>query len=199
MVKVGRKAAQLERVKLQTEIIKEQSESRRKRLENRLKMSNKAEGKGGLAKNPKKTRREPDDDDDDFLEDLVVDTETAKQPSYSTLELGGFVTKAGDRKERLEKRRAKRKGDDEADDVKQETEQEQLEWEAGELISQLKKAERAEAQAQEKEQKNKAKRYSQRIMSGKFLKKPKAVTLVETKRRKRAMTMGDIASAKRGR
>ena len=125
----------------------------------------------------------------------MVDTETAKQPSYSTLEPGGFVTKAGDLKERLEKRRAKRKGDDEADDVKQETEQEQLEREAGELSSQLKKAERAEAQAQEKEQKNKAKCYSQRITSGKFLKKLKAVTLVETKRRKRAMTMGDIASA----
>ena len=195
MVKVGRKAAQLERVKLQTEIIKEQSELRRKRLENRLKMSDKAGGKGGPAKNPKKTKREPDDDDEDFLEDLVVDTETAKQPSYSTLKPGGFVTKAGDRKERLEKRRAKRKGDDEADDDKQETEQEKLEWEAGELSSQLKKAERAEAQAQEKEQKDKAKCYSQRITSGKFLKKPKAVTLVETKKRKGAMTMGDIASA----
>ena len=48
-------------------------------------------------------------------------------------------------------------------------------------MSQLKKAERAEAQAQEKDQKDKAKRYSQRIMSGKFLKKPKAVMLVETK------------------
>ena len=34
MVKVGRKAAQLEQVKLQTEIIKEQSELRQKRLEN---------------------------------------------------------------------------------------------------------------------------------------------------------------------
>ena len=43
MVKVGRKAAELERVKLQTEIIKEQSELRRKRLEKRVKM---ASGKG---------------------------------------------------------------------------------------------------------------------------------------------------------
>ena len=194
MVKVGRKAAELERVKLQTEIIKEQSELRRKRLENRLKMSGKAGGKGGPAKNPKKTKREPDDDDDDFLEDLVVDTETAKQPSYSTLKPGGFVTKAEDRKERLEKRRAKRKDDDDDGD-KHETEQEKLEREAGELSSQLKKAERAEAQAQEKDQKDKAKRYSQRITSGKFLKKPKAVTLVETKKRKKSMKMGDIASA----
>ena len=45
MVKVGRKAAQLERVKLQTEIIKEQSELRRKRLEKRVKMASKG-GKG---------------------------------------------------------------------------------------------------------------------------------------------------------
>ena len=157
-------------------------------------MLDKAGGKGGLAKNPKKMKREPDDDDDDFLEDLVVDTETAKQPSYSMLKPGGFVTKAEDRKERLEKRRAKRKGDDEADDDKQETEQEKLEWEAGELSSQLKKAERAEAQAREKDQKDKAKRYSQRITSGKFLKQAKAVTLVETKKRK-SMKMGDIASA----
>ena len=105
-------------------------------------MLGKARGKGGLAKNLKKTKREPDDDDDDFLDDLVVDTETAKQPSYLTLKPGGFVTKAEDQKGRLEKRRVKRKDDDEAnDDEKQETEQEKLEREAGELTSQLKKAE----------------------------------------------------------
>ena len=46
MVKVGRKAAELERVKLQTEIQKGKSEIRRKRLENKLKMS-KEGGKGG--------------------------------------------------------------------------------------------------------------------------------------------------------
>ena len=90
MFQVGRKAAELERTKLQSEIIKEQSELRRKRLENRLKMSGKAGGKGGLAKNPKKTKWEPDDDDnDDFLDDLVMDTETDKgQLSYSTAEAG---------------------------------------------------------------------------------------------------------------
>ena len=197
MVKVGRKAAELERVKLQTEIIKEQSELRQKRLEKRLKMASKAGGKGSPAKNLKKTKREPDDkdDNDDFLEDLVVDTETTKQQSYSTLKPGGFVTKAGDRKERLEKRRAKRKEDDEADDDKQETEQEKLERETGELSSQLKKAERAEAQAQEKDQKDKAKHYSQWITSGRFLKQAKALTLVETKKRKKSMKMGDMGSA----
>ena len=194
MVKVGRKAAEFERVKLQTEIQKEKSEIRRTQLEHRLKMS-KAGGKGGPAKNVKKTKRELDDDDDDCLEDLVVDTGTAKQPSYSTLKPGDFVTKAEDRKERLEKRRAKRKDDDDDDDDdKQDTAQKQLEREAEELTSQLKKAERAEAQALEKDQKDKAKRYSQRITSGKFLKKPRAVTLVETKKRK-SMKMGDIASA----
>ena len=164
MVKVGRKAAELERVKLQTEIQKERSEIRRKRLENRLKMASKAGGKGGPAKNPKKVKQESDpvDDDDDFLEDLVTTTETDKgQPSYSTLEPGGFVTKGADRKSRLDKRHTKIAAaagkPDEGEGEIEETAQEQLEWEAGELTSQLKKAERAEAQAQEKDQKDKAK------------------------------------------
>ena len=199
MVKVGRKAAELERVKLQTEIQKEKSEIRRKRLENKLKMS-KVGGKGGPAKKKVKREMEPiDDDDDDFLEDLVTTTETDKgQPSYSSLEPGGFVTKGTDRKLRLDKRHAKIAAaagkPEEAEGDVEETAQEQLEREADELTSQLKKAERAEAQALEKDQKDKAKRYSQRITSGKFLKKPRAVTLVETKKRK-SMKMGDIASA----
>ena len=201
MVKVGHKAAELEQVKLQMEIQKERSEIRRKRLENRLKMASKAGGKEGPAK--KKVKWEPDpvdDDDEDFLEDLVTTMETDKgQLSYSTLEPGGFVTKGADRKSRLDKRHAKIAAaagkPDEGKGEIEETAQEQLEREAGELTSQLKKAERAEAQAQEKEQKDKAKRYSQRITSGKFLKKPKAVTLVETKKRKKSMKMGDIASA----
>ena len=200
MVKVGRKAAELERVKLQTEIQKEKSEIRRKRLENKLKMS-KEGGKGGPAKKTVKPEQEPmEDDDDNVLEDLVTRTETDKgQPSYSTLEPGGFVTKGTDRKSRLDKRHAKIAAaagkPEEAEGEKEETEQEKLEREAGELTSQLKRAERAEAQAQEKEQKDKAKRYSQRITSGKFMKKPRAMTLVETKKRKKSMKMGDIASA----
>ena len=201
MFKIGRTAAQLERQKLQTEIQKEQSKRRRKRLENRLKMVSKPGVKGGPARNPKKAKREPDPDDkdnDNFLEDLVTSTETDKgQPSYSTLEPGGFVTKGADRKTRLDKRHTKiaaAKGKPDEGEI-EETEQEKLEWEAGELTSQLKKAERAEAQAQEKEQKDKAKCYSQRITSGKFPKKPKAVMLVETKKRKKSMKMGDIASA----
>ena len=198
MVKVGRKAAELEWVKLQTEIQKEKSEIRRKRLENKLKMS-KPGGKGGPAKKKVKPEPEPIDDDDNFLEDLVTTTETDKgQPSYSTLEPGGFVTKGTDRKSRLDKRHAKIAAaagkPEEAEGDVEEMAQEQLEREADELTSQLKKAERAEAQALEKDQKDKAKHYSQRITSGKFLKKPRAVTLVETKKRK-SMKMGDIASA----
>ena len=144
MFKVGSKAAELERTKLQSETQKEKSELRRKKLENRLKMSGKAGGKGGPAKNLKKTKQEPDDDDDDdFLQDLVMDTETDKrQPSYSTLEPGGFVTKGPDRKTRLDQRQVKiAAAAGEAEDDKQETEQEKLEQEAGELTSQLKKAE----------------------------------------------------------
>ena len=198
MVKVGRKAAELEQVKLQTEIQKEKSGIRWKRLENKLKMS-KGGGKGGPAKKKVKPEPEPIDDDDNFLKDLVTTTETDKgQPSYSTLEPGGFVTKGTDRKSRLDKRHAKIAAaagkPEEAEGDIEETAQEQLEREADELTSQLKKAERAEAQALEKDQKDKAKRYSQRITSGKFLKKPRAVTLVETKKRK-SMKMGDIASA----
>ena len=162
-------------------------------------MASKTGGKGGPAK--KKVKREPepvDEDDDDFLEDLVTTMETDKgQPSYSTLEPGGFVTKGADRKLRLDKRHTKIAAaagkPDEGEGEIEETAQEQLEREAGELTSQLKKAERAEAQALEKDQKDKAKCYSQRITSGKFLKRPKAVTLVETKKRK-SMKMGDIAS-----
>ena len=165
-------------------------------MEKRLKMSGKAGGKGGPAKNLKKTKPEPDDDD--FLEDLVAesDPKKPKKPmTYANLKPGGFVTKAEDQKGRLEKRRAKQETkDDDNDDDDKETEQEKLEREAGELTSQLKKAERAEAQAREKDQKDKAKCYSQWITGGRFLKKAKAVTLVERKKRKKSIKMGDIAS-----
>ena len=104
-------------------------------------MSGKAGGKGSLAKNPKKMKRELDDDD--FLEDLVAesDPKKPKKPTtYANLKPGGFVTKAEDRKGRLEKRRAKQETKDD-DDNDEETEQEKLEREAGEQTSQLKKVE----------------------------------------------------------
>ena len=91
MFKIGWKAAELERTKLQSEIQKERSKLRRKRLEKRLKMSSGRGTKGGRMKSPKQ-----EDDDDDFLEDLVVDSDLKKPATYSTLKPGGFVTKAGD-------------------------------------------------------------------------------------------------------
>ena len=108
MFKIGWKAAELERTKLQSEIQKEKSELRRKKLENRLKMSGKAGDRGSSVKNPKKPKRELDDDDDDFLDDLVAETgQDKKQPSYSQLKPGGFVTKGTDRKTRLDQRQAR--------------------------------------------------------------------------------------------
>ena len=196
MFKIGWKAAELKRTKLQSEIQKEKSELRRKKLENRLKMSGKAGGRGGFVKNPKKMKRELDDDDD-VLDDLVTETgQDKRQPSYSQLEPGGFITKGADRKTRLDQRQARIVAvAGKPDEGQEETEQERLEREADKLTSQLKKAERAEAQAREKEQKDKAKQYSQRITSGWFLKQPKAVMLVEAKKRRKSMKMGDIASA----
>ena len=94
MVKVGRKAAELERVKLQTEIQKQRSEIRRKRLETRVKMASGKGKNGSRMKSPKPKKEE----DDDVLEDLVVDSDLKKPASYSTLKTGGFVTKAEDRK-----------------------------------------------------------------------------------------------------
>ena len=162
-------------------------------------MAGKAGGQSGPAKNPKKTKtKEEQEEDDNFLDDLVLEKYTDKrQTSYSTLEPGGSVTKGPDRKTRLDQRQARiaaaaGKPDDNDED---ETEQERLEREASELSSQLKKAEKAEAQACDKDQRDKAKRYSQCITEGRFLKQLKAVTLVESKKRKKSMKMGDIASA----
>ena len=104
MVKIGRKAAELEQVKLQTEIQKERSEIRRKRLEKRVKM---ASGKGTKGSGMKSPKPKQEEEDDDFLEDLVVDSDPKKPATYLTLKTGGFVTKAEDQKGRLEKRWAK--------------------------------------------------------------------------------------------
>ena len=108
MFKIGRKATELERQKLQTEIRKEEeSEIRQKKLEKRVQMASNRGRKGGAMKSLKMEFHE---DDDDFLEDLVVDTnpEEAKKPTtYSNLKPGGFITKAEDRKGRLEKRQVR--------------------------------------------------------------------------------------------
>ena len=157
MFKIGRKAAELEQQKLQAEIQKEKSELRQKRLEKRVKMASRRGTKGSHMKSPK-----TEDDDDDFLEDLVVDSNPKKPmklTTYSNLKPGGFVTKAEDRKGRLEKRRVKIEmakdddnDDDDDDDDEEETAKEQLERETRELQSELKKTERAAEQTRYKEE-----------------------------------------------
>ena len=190
MFQIGRKAAELERTKLQVEIQKEKSEIRRKQLENRLKMATtnwgKGGGWGGPVKNPKKMKvqEEEEEAEDDRLDDLVVEADPDKwQTSYSNLKPGGFVTKGADKKSRLDQRQARivvaagKPGEDDDDD-EDETEQEKLEREAMELSNQLKKAEQAESLARNKEEREKAKHFSKHISEGKYLKQPKAVTLV---------------------
>ena len=119
-----------------------------------LKMAGKAGGQSGPAKNPKKVKTKQEQDDDDLLDDVVLETDLDKgQTSYSTLELGGFLTKDADRKTRLDQRQARIAavaGELDDDGDKEETQQERLEREANELSSQLKKAERAEAQVRDK-------------------------------------------------
>ena len=165
-------------------------------------MASKGGGQGGPVKNPKKTKLQQEDEEDDWLDDLVVEADPNKrQTSYSNLELGGFVTKGADRKSRLDQRHARiaaaagEPDDNDDDEDEDETEQEKLEREANELCSQLKKVERAEALACDKEEWDKAKRYSTRISEGCYLKQPKAVTLVQTKKRKKSMKMENIRSA----
>ena len=55
--------------------------------------------------------------------------------------------------------------------------------------------ERAEAQASDKEERDKVKRYGEHIAEELYLKQPKAVTLVETRKRKKSMKMENIRSA----
>ena len=154
MFKIGRKATELERQKLQAEIRKEESEIRRKKLEKCVQMVSSRDSKGGRMKSPK-----IEDDDNDFLEELVVDSDpkNPKKPTtYSNLKPGGFVTKAEDRKGRLEKRRAKietaKDDDDDDDNDDEETKKEQLEREMRELQSELRKTEKAAEKARNKEE-----------------------------------------------
>ena len=107
---------------------------------------------------------------------------------YSTLKTGGFVTKAEDRKERLAKRRAKIDAkDDDDDDDDNEMEKEQLERETREVESELRKTEKAVEKARDREERAKATRFSKRIQSRVFLKQPKAVSLVEAKKKRKSL------------
>ena len=145
-------------------------------------------------KSPKK-----EDDDDNFLEDLVVDSNPnrpKKLTTYLNLKPGGFVTKAEDRKGRLEKRQAKIQTakDDDDDNDDEETKKEQLERETRELQSELRKTERAVEKARDKEEREKARRFSKRIQSGVFLKQLQVVSLVQTKRKRKSPKTEQILS-----
>ena len=196
MFQVGCKAAELERTKLQSEIQRGRSEIRRQQLEKRLAMANKLGGRSVPPAKPKNTKEE---EEDDYLEDLVVDADK-KQKSYAKMETGGFVTRGADRKSRLDQRKAKIAATTEEpeDDKEDETEQQKLEREVLELTSQLKKAERAKEQARDKEERTKARRFSARITAGRYMKPPKAVTLVETRKCKKSMKTENILSAEEG-
>ena len=126
-----------------------------------------------------------------------MDSDPKKPAMYSTLKPGGFVTKAEDRKGRLEKRRAKIKKakDDDDDDDDDETKKEQLEWETRELESELRKTEKAAEKARDKEERDKAKRFSEWIHSGVFLKPPKAISLVQAKKKRKSLKTERILSA----
>ena len=148
--------------------------------------------KSGAMKNPK---TEVPDDDNGFLEGLVVDT---KLTMYSSLKPGGFITKAEDRKGRLEKRQARiattkeqddDDDDDDDDDNDDKTKTEELERETRELQSELRKTERAAEKARDQQEKEKVRRFSKRIQSGVFLKQPQAVLLVQMKKKKKRKSL----------
>ena len=152
MFRIGRKATELEHQKLQTEIRKEESEIRQKKLEKHVQMASNRGRKGDAMKSPK---MEIQEDDDDFLEDLVVDT---KPTTYLNLKPGGFIMKAEDRKGRLEKRQARiataREQDDDDDD--DDDDEDNDEKESRQLQSELRKTERAAEKARDQEEKEKA-------------------------------------------
>ena len=132
MFKIGRTAAQLEREKLQAEIQKEKSELRQKRLENRLKMAKKGQGKQGEFEMPKRTKTEVDEEEIEDLEELLEGPVRAKKHKtmslYTALGKDEFITGSKDRKSRLDARQKRiavaEKDKDDNDD--EETEEQRL-------------------------------------------------------------------------
>ena len=97
MFQIGRKAAELKRTKLQMEIQKEQSERRRRQLEQRIEMASKNPGKGSQVKNPKPQKKDEENPED--LETLMeeMDKPNCKTVSYTCLSTGQWLTKGTDR------------------------------------------------------------------------------------------------------
>ena len=84
---------------------------------------------------------------------------------------------------------------DDDDDDEEETEKDQLERETRELQSKLRKMEKAAEKVRDKEEREKAKCFSARLQEGKFLKQPKAVTLVAVKKKRKSLKTETIRSA----
>ena len=164
----------------------------------------KAGSKGRPVKNPKK-EKEVGEEDDDYLDDLVVEEypdvgKPKTQSRYSNLEPSRFVMKGTDHKSRLDQRHARiaeavGRRDDNDDEDEEETKKDKLECEARELSSQLKRAEHSEVQVRDKEEREKAKRFSRQIAEGRYLKQPKAVMLIPKRKRKKTLKMETIKSA----
>ena len=85
MFKIGWKAAELERTKLQLEIQTQQSELRQKRLENRLKMAKKGQGKQGEFEMSKHTKTEADEEEIEDLEELLDEPVRGKKHKMMSL------------------------------------------------------------------------------------------------------------------
>ena len=71
----------------------------------------------------------------------------------------------------------------------------QLERETRELQSELRNTERAAEKARDQQEKEKARQFSKRIQSGGLLKQPQAVSLVQTKRKRKMLKTEPIKSA----
>ena len=98
MCRIGRKAAELERSKLQTEIQKERSEIQRKQLEKHLSMATKNPGKGGPVQNPRKSKEVDEEIEDlEMLMEEQTDKWKRKTAFYMQLSTGEWVTKGEDR------------------------------------------------------------------------------------------------------
>ena len=147
MFKIGWKAAELERTKLQSEIQRQQNELRQKRLENRLKMAKKGQGKQGESEMPKRTKTEADEEEIEDLEELMEEPVRGKKHKtmslYMALGKDEFVTGSKDRKSRLDARqkRIAAAKKDKDDDDEEETEEQRLKGETVELQSELQKTE----------------------------------------------------------
>ena len=105
------------------------------------------------------------------------------------------MTKAEDRKGRLEKRRAKKETakDEDDDDDEEETEKERLKRETRELQSELRrKRKKQQAQAREKKNETKQNVTVKEYGVDDFLKQPKAISLSQAKKKRKSLKMGNI-------